>query len=97
MTGAVSLFDAIDNRINTSLSQDPTVSAVAYFNSSRGGFQPLEVLYAGDAPLLPSGVTQINFRVPASLPPTWIVNGQLKCFIVANYQFDSEMFTIYVM
>jgi uncharacterized protein (TIGR03437 family) len=96
MTGAVSLFDAIDNRINTSLSQDPTVSAVAYFNSSRGGFQPLDVLYAGDAPLLPSGVTQVNFRVPASLPPNWIVNGQLKCYIVADYMFDSEMFTIYV-
>jgi hypothetical protein len=61
-----------------------------------GGFQALDVLYAGDAPLLPSGVTQVNFRVPVSLPPNWIVNGQLKCYIVADYMFDSELFTIYV-
>jgi uncharacterized protein (TIGR03437 family) len=34
-----------------------------------GGDMSLEVLYAGDAPGLVAGVMQINFRLPAVLPP----------------------------
>ena len=50
-----------DNTINTGLSQGQFLTSVY---SISNGYQSLEVDYDGDAPAQPSGIIQINFRVP---------------------------------
>ena len=42
--------------------------------SVRIGGQPAELLYAGSAPTLVSGVIQVNARIPANLPVTGVSN-----------------------
>jgi len=66
MTGAGAVpGGAPDDRITTNLNDNPfPISVLSPANSQGGGQLSLEVLYGGDAPLLPSGVTQVNFRIP---------------------------------
>lgn len=59
--GAASLA-ATDNTINTNLSQGQFLTSVY---SVQNNYQALEVDYSGDAPAQPSGIVQINFRLPA--------------------------------
>jgi uncharacterized protein (TIGR03437 family) len=58
--GAASLA-ATDNTINTNLSQAQFLTSVY---SVQNNYQALEVDHNGDAPGQPSGIIQINFRVP---------------------------------
>ncbi len=52
---------ATDNTINTNVSQGQFLTSVY---STANGYQALEVDYDGDAPGQPSGIIQVNFRVP---------------------------------
>jgi uncharacterized protein (TIGR03437 family) len=52
---------ASDNTINTGLSQGQFLTSVYAVDNN---YQALEVDYSGDAPAQPSGIIQINFRVP---------------------------------
>ncbi len=58
--GAASLA-ASDNTINTSLNQGQFLTSVY---SVEDEYESLEVDYDGDAPNEPSGIIQVNFRVP---------------------------------
>jgi uncharacterized protein (TIGR03437 family) len=70
ITGAGGLPSSPDNLVNSGGA--PGAFPISVLTGvSGGGFAPLEVLYAGDAPGMASGVTQINFR----LPPTVEANG----------------------
>jgi uncharacterized protein (TIGR03437 family) len=84
-----------DNRINASLNQNPVPISVFSFLDALGesGHQSLEVLYDGDAPQAPSGVSQVNFRLPAfaRLPVTNML--QLQIGVGAAL---SDTFSIYI-
>ncbi len=75
-----------DNTINTGLSQGQFLTS-AY--SVQNHYQALEVDYSGDAPAQPSGIIQINFRVPevAGSPNNYfevqIGNGVSSSFFVS--------------
>jgi uncharacterized protein (TIGR03437 family) len=70
MTGGGALPSTPDDAITTSPAQN--VYPISVSTGQAGlGFLPLPVLYGGDAPGLPSGVTQVNFQ----LPPTAAANG----------------------
>jgi uncharacterized protein (TIGR03437 family) len=58
--GAASLAATV-NTINANLSQWQFLTSVY---SVQNSYQALEVDYDGDAPAQPSGIIQINFRVP---------------------------------
>jgi uncharacterized protein (TIGR03437 family) len=90
--GAIS-GGAPDNRINTVLNDSPfPMSVLSSASSQAGGQQSLEVLYGGDAPLLPSGVSQVNFRTP---PAGFGGAGTLEFQIQAGTAV-SEVFYVYV-
>ena len=56
-----------DRSINSTLQGNPyPVSVLTRSAQAPFGYTSLEVLYAGDAPDQPSGVIQVNFRLPAS-------------------------------
>jgi uncharacterized protein (TIGR03437 family) len=79
ITGAGGLQSSPDNLVNTGGA--PGAFPISVLTGvSGGGFAPLEVLYAGDAPGMASGVTQINFR----LPPTVEANGYPLMVQVGN-------------
>jgi uncharacterized protein (TIGR03437 family) len=65
MTGAGSATGS-DNEINASgpRSSPASISVLTY--GAGVTMTPLAALYAGDAPDQPSGISQINFRLPAS-------------------------------
>jgi uncharacterized protein (TIGR03437 family) len=70
MTGGGALPGTPDDVVNTSLATN--VYPISVWTGFQGqGVSPLAVLYAGDAPGLASGVTQVNFQ----LPPTAAANG----------------------
>jgi uncharacterized protein (TIGR03437 family) len=83
MTGAGAVpGGAPDDRITANLTDNPfPISVLSSANATGGGLLSLEVLYGGDAPLLPSGITQVNFRIPAIRPGT---NGTLQFQIEAG-------------
>jgi uncharacterized protein (TIGR03437 family) len=63
MTGGGALPGTPDDLVNTSLAGN--VYPISVLTGDQGGgFSPLPVLYAGDAPGLASGVTQVNFQLP---------------------------------
>jgi uncharacterized protein (TIGR03437 family) len=63
MTGGGALPGTPDNVINTVLAAN--VYPISVLTGIQGGgTAPLPVLYAGDAPGLASGVTQVNFQLP---------------------------------
>jgi uncharacterized protein (TIGR03437 family) len=65
MTGGGAQAGTPDNVINTSAA--PNVFPISVLTGIQGGGNaPLTVLYAGDAPGLASGVTQVNFQLPAT-------------------------------
>ena len=69
MTGAGAVAGSSDDQITTNLNDNPfPISVLSSANAVGGGLLSLEVLYGGDAPFLPSGVTQVNFRIPAIRP-----------------------------
>ena len=70
MTGGGALPVTPDDVVNTSLAANVYPISV-WTGFQRLGISPLAVLYAGDAPGLASGVTQVNFQ----LPPTAAANG----------------------
>ncbi len=56
-----------DRSINSSLQGNPyPISVLSRSAQPSFGYTSLEVLYAGDAPDQPSGVIQVNFRLPVS-------------------------------
>ena len=70
MTGGGAFPGTPDDVITTSLA--PNVYPILVLTGHAGlGLSQLPVLYGGDAPGLPSGVTQVNFQ----LPPTAAANG----------------------
>ncbi len=76
-----------DNRINTSLNDNPfPISVLSSANAQDGGLLSLEVLYDGDAPLEPSGVSQVNFPFAGGGPEQHAVpnpggNGSQRHFL----------------
>jgi uncharacterized protein (TIGR03437 family) len=75
MTGAGGVAGEPDNRVNTSAEDNLLpIAVLSSANAIGGGLLSLEVLYGGDAPQLPSGVTQVNFRIPTIGP---ILHGRL--------------------
>ena len=65
MTGGGALPGAPDDVVNMSLAGN--VYPISVLTGDQGGgLSPLPVLYAGDAPGLASGVTQVNFQLPAT-------------------------------
>ena len=73
-TGATSWGDG--NIVPIANSPSPPRLPVSVLNQNN---ESLEVVYAGDAPGLVAGVMQINFRLPAVLPPNlFIYSAQLE-------------------
>lgn len=96
MTGAGDVIGGRpDDQINTSLNDNPfPISVLSSANAEGGGLLSLEVLYDGDAPLQPSGVSQINFRLPAAtrLP----VGGGALSFQIGAGTSVSDSYSLYV-
>lgn len=92
MTGAGGGQGYSDNLI-TSFANDPPTTLAVLSNASvlHSGELSVEIVYAADAVGMPSGVTQINFRLPASVPsaPTPL------SFKVMTSDQVSDMFTIF--
>jgi len=87
--GGAASAAATDNAINAGLSdgQFPT-SVLTNVNSVDGGFESLEVYYDGDAPALPSGMIQMNFRLPEVLhAPTGIALYEVQAGPGVSHQF----------
>ena len=80
-----------DNRINSSLNNNPFPVSVLSSANDSGQPRSLEVLYAGDAPQQPSGVEQVNFRLPNPLS----VNATVRCQIQVGVAI-SDPFYVYV-
>jgi uncharacterized protein (TIGR03437 family) len=65
MTGGGALPSTPDDAVNTSLTAN--VYPISVLTGTQGGgTSSLAIQYAGDAPGLASGVTQVNFQLPAT-------------------------------
>jgi uncharacterized protein (TIGR03437 family) len=84
-----------DDAIITGLSSNPFPISVLSTANAQGGLLSLEVLYGGDAPFAPSGLSQVNFRLPIpaqSLPP----GANTLQFQIEAGSAVSDLFSIYV-
>jgi hypothetical protein len=61
-------FDCVRSAADGSIVQQPIGSGPVAVVSSG----PLEVLYASDAPDAVLGLSQVNFRLPATAPGPWV-------------------------
>ena len=84
MTGGGALPGTPDNVINTALAAN--VYPISILTGIQGGgTAPLAVLYAGDAPGLASGVTQVNFQLPLTAAANGFILSIVAGTVTVNF------------
>jgi uncharacterized protein (TIGR03437 family) len=84
MTGGGGLPGTPDNVINTALATNVYPISV-WTGIQGGGTAPLAILYAGDAPGLASGVTQVNFQLPLTAAANGFILSIVAGTVTVNF------------